>query len=65
MTDIKCTMADIRAAKMCSGGARDFFIKHDLDWKDFLANGIDAQKLIETGDAMALRVVEVAYGRRQ
>lgn len=65
MSDVLiCTMVDIRAAKMCSKGTRKFFERHELDWDDFLKNGIDAQKFIDTGDAMALQVVEVARGRR-
>lgn len=57
------TMRDVRAAKMCSRGARKFFERHNLDWSDFIKNGIDAEKLLSTGDAMAVRVVEVAGGR--
>ena len=57
------TMRDIRAAKMCSRGSRAFFIRHGLDFSDFVANGILAEKLEATGDAMAIRVCEVARGR--
>ena len=59
------TMADVRAAKMCSKGTRRFFIKHGFDWSDFLKNGIDARELENTGDAMALKLVRVAHGRKQ
>ena len=54
------TMRDIRAARMCSRGTRAFFARHGLDWSAFLENGIEAEKLTATGDAMALKVVEVA-----
>lgn len=64
MADEIITMTDIRRAKMCSRGARDFFIKHDLDWSLFLKEGIEAEKLIGTGDAMAIKVVEVYRGRQ-
>jgi len=57
------TMRDIRAAKQCSRGARAFFERHGLDWQDFLENGVPAEKLLATGDAMAERTVEVARGR--
>lgn len=57
-------MRDIRAVKMCSRGTRAFFIKHDLDWDEFLSEGIEAQKLLDTGDAMAIKVVENACGRK-
>jgi len=59
------TMRDVRAARMCSRGARAFFIRYGLDWDDFLKNGINSEKLEATGDAMAKRVVEVARGREQ
>lgn len=62
MSDV-VTMKDVRAAKMCSRGARLFFERHGLDWRSFLSEGIEAEKLIATGDAMALQVVEVARGR--
>lgn len=58
------TMQDVRVAKMCSGGARKWFERQGFDWADFLKNGIDAERFIATGDAMALQVVEVAHGRR-
>ena len=53
-------MSDIRKAKMCSAGARAFFLRQGWDWQDFLKNGRDAQDFINTKDAMALQVVEVA-----
>lgn len=58
------TMKDIRSAKMCSRGTRAFFERHGLDYSDFLKNGIQADKLAATGDAMALQVIEVARGRK-
>ena len=57
------TMRDMRAAKMCSRGVRQFFKRHGFDWSDFLKNGIEAEKLLATGDAQAARVVEVARGK--
>ena len=57
-------MAHVRQAKMCSSGAREFFARHGLNWQDFLKNGIDAETLRATGDAMALQVVKVAENGR-
>lgn len=57
-------MVHVRQAKMCSSGAREFFERHGLDWQDFLNNGIDAEKLRATGDAMAIQVVKVAENGR-
>jgi len=57
-------MEHVRKAKMCSDGARGFFKRHNLDWCAFLKHGIDSKLLIETGDAMALKVVKVAIDGR-
>lgn len=65
MSSVLVHMRDIRAAKMCSKGARDFFKRHNLDWNDFIKNGIEAEKLEATGDRMAIQVAEVARGRKQ
>lgn len=59
-------MSDIRKAKMCSRGTRAFFLAKGWDFQDFLKNGLDEEILVQTGDAMALQVVEVARnGRKQ
>lgn len=51
----------------CARGTREFFRRYGLDWGRFLREGIDAQDLVDTGDAMALRCVtnarEEADGR--
>lgn len=63
---MKIYMSDIRKAKMCASGTRDFFKAQGWDWQDFLKNGLDEQYFIDTGDAMALQVVKVARdGRKQ
>lgn len=53
-------MRHVRKARLCSRGVRDFLEKHGLDWQAFLKEGIDADLLIATGDAMAIKVAEVA-----
>lgn len=62
--DVTITMEHVRAARMCSRGARAFFERHGLDWQRFLAEGLPAEQIEATGDAMALKVVEVARGRK-
>ena len=57
-------MEHVRTARMCSRGARAFFARHGLDWQKFLREGLPAREIAATGDAMALRVVEVARGRK-
>ena len=59
---MKVTMRDVRACKMCARGAREFFKKHDLDWQDFIKNGIECEKLEALNDAMAMRVVQHVRG---
>lgn len=58
------TMKHVRKAMMCSAGTRDFFKKHNLDYTDFLKNGIDSNILLSLNDAMANKVVEVALNGR-
>ena len=60
---ITVTMADIRSARMCSGGTRDFFRRHGMDWNKFLSEGLPEQDFIQTGDAMAMQVVKKARER--
>lgn len=57
------TIKDIRACVMCSKGTRRFFIRHNMNWNKFLSEGLPEEDFIATGDAMALKVVEVARGR--
>lgn len=65
------TMADVRATKgfntrdsLCAPGARRWFHEHNLDFRDFLKNGIEEEVLLEIGDAFAVAVVEQAHGRQ-
>lgn len=58
-------MSDLRKAKMCARGSRAFFLSQGWDWQEFLKNGRDAQDFINTKDAMALQVVEVAENGRK
>lgn len=51
------TMNDITLAGYCALGARRWFEHYDLDFRAFLNNGITAEALLATGDAMAERVV--------
>ncbi len=57
-------MEHVRAARMCSRGARAFFVRHKLDWERFLAEGLPVEQIEATGDAMAIQVAEVARGRK-
>ena len=59
------TMRDVRRAKMCARGAREFCRTYDIDWSAFLKNGVDDHVILNTNDAAGRRVVEVARGRQQ
>lgn len=60
------TSRHCRAADMClTPGAREFFKRHNLNYRDFIKNGIDADVLIATGDAMALQVVAIAKAEQE
>lgn len=61
---MKITMAHVRQAKMCAFGTRKFFKRHNLDFKKFLAEGLDEELILSTNDAMAKQVVEVARGQQ-
>lgn len=61
---MRITMRDVRAAKMCSRGARVFCARNGLDWAEFIKHGLDAKVIEATGDAMAKQLVEVARERR-
>ena len=57
------TVQDLRAARLCFQGSRPWLARHGLSWQDFLANGIEAETLEATGDALALRVIAQARAR--
>lgn len=44
----------------CARQSRAFFAEQGLDWLDFVRNGIPARRLIDTGNALALHLVEHA-----
>lgn len=54
------TLQHMRALGYCNRGLRRWFADRGINWPDFLANGIDADYLRATGDAMAIAVAELA-----
>ena len=56
-------VGDIRASGICLQGARGWFRRQGLDWQMFLAQGLAAEVLAATGDALALRVIATARAR--
>ncbi len=53
----------MRELGYCNRGAREWFTRHGLNWADFVENGVEADTLRATGDAMAVKVCEHAEGK--
>lgn len=62
-TQTVITIDHVRAVGLCVHGTRTWFARHDLDFRAFLRDGCDAEILLSTGDAMALKVVDYACAR--
>ena len=57
-------MNDARKAGFCARGIKAWFDERELDFRAFLRDGIEEDVLLETGDALALRVVALTRTRR-
>jgi hypothetical protein len=55
--DLVITITDVRRAGYCASGAKRWFTDNGFDFRDVLKNGVSAEAMLATGDAMALRVV--------
>jgi hypothetical protein len=53
-------MKHLRAAGYCNREPRMWFVRHGFSWQDFLDHGIEVEKVEATGDALAMKVVEIA-----
>ncbi|AUR88724.1 hypothetical protein NVP2117O_46 [Vibrio phage 2.117.O._10N.261.45.E9] len=58
-------LADLRRAKHCSSGARKFFAAHGLDWQEFIKNGLPEEDFLNTGNRLAIDMVELAWAERR
>jgi len=60
-------MRGLGSSSYCIAGSRAFAKRNGLDFGVFSRQGIDEKLLLETGDAMAIQLVEFAkqYERRQ
>jgi hypothetical protein len=52
--------ADIIPAGYCVSGAKAFCDRHNLDWRDIIANGISESRLLACNDALALKLINQA-----
>ena len=50
----------VRAARLCTGGARRWFASRGLDWNVFLRDGLPASVIGQFGDPIAARAIEEA-----
>lgn len=58
--DLVIVPDDLKRAGICiSPGGRRWFSSRGFDFRDFIRHGISARTLFETGDAYALRVIQV------
>lgn len=62
---MRVTHQDLRALRYCNNGTREFFRRHGLDWSEFVKSGLPEEAFLNTGDAMAIRLVEFARGRQE
>lgn len=62
---LRVTIRDLRDARYCLAGVRPWFRRHGLDWQDFLAHGIEVDRLRTTGDAMVEPVIRIAETRER
>ena len=59
----RVTIQDLRDARYCLAGVRPWFRRHGFAWQDFLAQGIEADRLRATGDALVEPVIRIAEMR--
>lgn len=52
-------------AGYCSKGMRQFAERYNLDWMNFLENGIEESELAKFDDHMANIMIEVAHGQQE
>lgn len=55
---MKIYLTDLRTYGFCVLGAIEFCKCHNLNWHDFVKNGIEAELLITIGDQIGLDMVE-------
>jgi hypothetical protein len=62
MTDaeIMVRVQHIREAHLCTNGARAWFRKYDISWQELLDSGVSVERIVATGDALGLRVADIA-----
>lgn len=54
------TIEHCRRLRYCSRGMRKFFDRHGMDWERFRKEGMPADEIEATGDAMAIAAARLA-----
>ncbi len=57
------TTKHTRALQYCNKGVRAFCQQHNIDYQNFIKNGIDADDLLKTNDVMAIKLIEHAKSK--
>lgn len=60
MSELRIYVRHIRAAKLCTNGARPWFEEHNLDWNAFLRDGISADTIRQLDDGISNRALAAA-----
>lgn len=58
MTGLRVTVADVRAARLCTRGMRTWLREHHIDLNTFILEGMPIEEAEATGDAYALHICE-------
>lgn len=62
--EFKISPRDLIGCGFCARGQKKWFESNGLDFGDFLTNGITAERLLSTGDGLAVKAVEMLRDRR-
>jgi len=54
----KVRIQHTRALGYCRKGVKKFFERHNIDWDTFIKEGVPEEALLNTNDALAIKVVE-------
>ncbi|WP_415518852.1 MAG: hypothetical protein ACEB74_13960 [Desulfovibrio aminophilus] len=60
MSEPRVHVRHMRALGYCLRGCRAFYAAHGLDWRRCLHEGTPGEQLAATGDAMALKLLDLA-----
>ena len=62
---MKIYLRHLRLVGYCVPSSRAWAKQHGVDWREFVRDGLDATVLESSGDALAMKLVEVARAEQQ